>query len=132
MVKQFLAGIALICSIVACSDDDSRLEGKWQMKQIESDGKVMPVDTIYYNFQNNLFMYQIANGKSGNYTAYGYKTLESEDKLVLEIDEDKTNMATFRDKSGWTENPRIYGILKLSGSQLVLQYDGKTYTFKKF
>lgn len=132
MIKQLTAGLALLCSVVACSDDDHKLEGKWQMRQIEADGQVMPIDTIYYNFQNSLFMYQIANGVAGGYSAYGYKTLEGDDKLVLEIDEKVADLNTFYSKSHWTENPRIFSILKLSRNEMILQYDGMKYTFRKF
>ena len=133
MIKQWIAGLALLCSVVACSDDDHKLEGKWQMRQIEADGQVMPIDTIYYNFQNSLFMYQIANGVGGSYTAYGYKTVESNDKLVLEIDEKKIgDINSFFSRSHWTENPRIFSILKLSSKEMILQYDGMKYTFRKF
>ncbi|WP_106828292.1 lipocalin-like domain-containing protein [Parabacteroides pacaensis] len=131
MVKQFLAIIALTSILFACSDEDSKLEGKWQMTQMEVNGSVMPIDTIYYNFQNSLFMYQIYNAVMGGYQAYGYKKVEDKDKLVLEMDS-KTNLTEFYRRSDWTSNTRIFAIEKLSGSKLILQEGGKKYIFRKF
>lgn len=131
MVKQFLAIIALTGILFACSDEDSKLEGKWQMTQMEVNGSVLPIDTIYYNFQNSLFMYQIYNAGIGGYLAYGYKKVEDKDKLVLEMDS-KTNLSEFYRLSDWTTNTRIFAIEKLSGSKLILQEGGKKYIFRKF
>lgn len=131
MIKQFLISVVLIGALVACSDDDSKLEGKWQMQQMEVNGEVMPVDTIYYNFQNKLFMFQVANGVNDVY-AYGYKTLEDDKKVVLEIDPEKNDVNAFLQKSGWETNPCIFSINKLSHSKLILQHNDKIYTFRKF
>lgn len=132
MIKRFLAALACICFFVSCSDEDYKLEGKWQMQQVEGTGVVMPVDTVYYNFQNNLFMYQIANGEAADYVAYGYKTVEEKDQLVLEIDTQQTDMELFFSKSDWPEATRIFKIDKLTRSKLILQDNGKTYIFRKF
>lgn len=132
MKKCFWVCLALAGVLLGCSDEDHKLEGKWQMQRMEVNGEVLPVDTVYYNFQNSLFMYQIANSINSNMQAYGYKQTDDGDKLALEIDVNQIDMAYFYEKSGWTEPLRVFTIDKLSGSKLILSDNGRKYYFRKF
>lgn len=52
-------GCLLLLTVVSCSkDEETELDGKWQLQEIEQNGEVQYTDTVFYNFQNSLFMYQ--------------------------------------------------------------------------
>lgn len=130
------AGFLCICSVLlaACSKDtDDKLEGKWQMQQMEADGNIQKVDTIFYNFQTSLFQYQIYNTHTNTHTntypyRYGFKTLKGDNELVLELETDNN----FLHLTDWTTKERVFTIEKVTGKNLILSSEGKRYMFRKF
>ncbi|GAB6395238.1 MAG: lipocalin-like domain-containing protein [Bacteroidales bacterium] len=122
--------IAPLLLWTACSKStNSLLEGKWQLQQIEADGGVQQIDTVFYNFQTSLFMYQIYHRSAENYSVcYGYKTLTEEGELLLELLD-----ASFLPSTDWVKSPQTFTIEKVTGSRLVLSgEDRKRYSFRKF
>jgi hypothetical protein len=122
--------------ICACSKDTSdRLEGKWQLRQVISDGQTTQVDTAFYNFQTSLFMYQIyvAEMDTMRY-CYGFNELVEENSLELELitTSDKNPVSEFIKLTDWNGLKETFVIEKLTGSQLVLSRDDKQYIFRKF
>lgn len=120
-----------ISLFTACSNDlDHKIEGKWQLKETIQDGITTPVDTVYYNFQNALFAYQIANGAQGtNVIVYGYKTEQNDGKeLLLELN-DPTFVSNSTD---WLSPQNLFTVEKATKSKLILKSNGKIYQFKKF
>lgn len=128
MVKQGIIGLAALL-FAACSstEQERKLEGKWQLKEVEADGTTTPVDTVYYNFQNTLFFYQIANSKYFNGGSYGYTTEKGNNEVLLEI-----NDRSFLPHTDWSDTCRVFSVNFPSHSKLILKSDGKTYTFKRF
>lgn len=127
MIKK---GIVLLAVVLlgACGPElDYKLEGKWQLKQVTSDAGVETVDTVYYNFQNNYFMYQIANSAYYNGYSYGYKTIEADDKILLEIKD-----RSFLPHTDWADTARLFSVEIPSHDKLLLKSEGKTYSFKRF
>jgi hypothetical protein len=119
----------LICLAACSKDTDDKLEGKWQMQQIEADGHVQKTDTIYYNFQTSLFQYQIYNAQTNGYpNRYGFKTMKGDNELLLELEADDV----FLKLTDWTSKNRTFTIEKLTGRELILTGDGRRYTFRKF
>ena len=58
MKYWMIAAVTIL--MAACSNDtEHKLEGKWQLQQVEANGDVIQADTVFYNFQNILFMYQL-------------------------------------------------------------------------
>lgn len=128
MVKSLITLLSVLF-LVACSDKtDSDLQGKWQMQTVEANGSIQPVDTIFYNFQNGLFQYQLVNkaGEPGR-SSFGYKTIKDDNQLLLELED--PSILPFTD---WTEKERTFKIEKSSVKQLILESDGKRYSFRKF
>ncbi|MDH6304429.1 hypothetical protein M2459_001162 [Parabacteroides sp. PF5-5] len=121
--------VALILFGAACSDEnEDKLAGKWQMQEIESNGTYQKVDTIYYNFLTSLFQYQIYSPTSNSYNVvYGYKTLNDNKELLLEMED-----ASLLPHTDWTTTQRTFTIEKISNSQLILDSEGRRYTFRKF
>jgi hypothetical protein len=122
--------IAPLLLLTACSKStNSLLEGKWQLQQIEADGAVQQIDTVFYNFQTSLFMYQIYNRSAEKYSVcYGYKTLTEEGELLLELLD-----SSFLPSTDWIMSKQTFTIEKVTGSRLVLSSeDRKRYFFRKF
>lgn len=124
----------MICLFASCSKDtDDKLEGKWQLTNITSGNVTEPVDTVFYNFQNTLFMYQIYDKATDEYSqAYGYKTLQENDHLLLELSYSADTLEIFLPRTGWESAKKDFFIDKVSGKELILSNDGKQYTLRKF
>ena len=49
MKKSLIIAISALLGLGACDTMTTNLEGKWQLNQIESEGNVATVDTVWYN-----------------------------------------------------------------------------------
>ena len=131
MKYWIIAAVAIL--MAACNNDtEHKLEGKWQLQQVEANGEVIQADTVFYNFQNILFMYQIYQPDS-NSVLYrsGYNTV-NENKLTLELEHNPNTLDKFLPYTDWNSKTRVFTIEKLSGKQLILDSEGKRYIFRKF
>ena len=129
--------VVVICSfllITACSKDtQSKLYGKWQLQEVEVNGVVEKVDTVYFNFQQDLFMYQIYQPQTQTYSyRYGYDIMEGEHTVHLELINNPEPLSSFLPLTDWSSAKRTYTIDKVSNKQLIMYSEGKTYTFRKF
>lgn len=126
-----IAAVAIL--MAACNNDtEHKLEGKWQLQQVEANGEVIQADTVFYNFQNILFMYQIYQPDSNSVLyRYGYNTVD-ENKLTLELEHNPNTLDKFLPYTDWSSKTRVFTIEKLSGKQLILDSEGKRYIFRKF
>lgn len=127
----FICLILLLAS--SCSKDtEDKLSGKWQLKQVESGGSIIPVDTVWYNFQNTLFSYQLYDKTSNTYLQeYGFNTI-TDTQLTLEF-ADSVFGKNFIPHTDWEEIRKVFLITKLKGSDMVLTDEaGKIYVFRKF
>lgn len=137
MSKICKSGILLLLSILlaACSEDtNDKLEGKWQLQSTEAGGVTMPADTVFYNFQASLFMYQIYDKSTNIHDyAYGYKTFpEDENTVCLNLDNTPTGIPAFLERTDWETPTKYFTIEKLTAKQLILSSDGKRYIFRKY
>ena len=62
--------------LVGVSEKEADLQGKWQMDN---------ADTVYYNFQNNLFQYQIYQTKDNMSMVYGYYVIYGDTAIDLRL-----------------------------------------------
>ena len=133
MIKSYVIAACILLFASCSKDNQDKLFGKWQMQKIESDGVVQAVDTIYYNFQHGLFMYQIYSPVTDKYPyIYGFNTMEGDDKIELELTSNPLPVKDFLPLTDWTSDKRIFTIDKLTVKQLILSSEGKKYTFRKF
>lgn len=132
MKYWLIAAVAII--MAACNDDiEHKLEGKWQLQQVEADGEVIQADTVYYNFQNILFMYQVFIPDSNKFVLqYGFNTLEEDNKITLELAHDPRPIANFLPFTDWKSERRTFAIEESNRKHLILNSEGKRYTFRKF
>lgn len=132
MKYGLIAAVALLWA--ACSKDtEHKLEGKWQLQQVEANGEIIQADTVFYNFQNILFMYQVylAEFDSVSYQ-YGYSTVEDENAITLELSNTPRLATDFLSRTDWNSKTRTFTIEKLNGKELILDSEGKRYLFRKF
>lgn len=131
MKYWIIAAVAIL--MAACNNDtEHKLEGKWQLQQVEANGEVIQADTVFYNFQNILFMYQIYQPDSNSVLyRYGYNTV-NENKLTLDLEHNPNTLDKFLPYTDWNSKTRVFTIEKLSGKQLILDSEGKRYIFRKF
>ena len=132
MTKNILIVISILLFFACSKDEQSKLSGKWQIQQIEMNGNVLPVDTIYFNFESSLFQYQIYSPSSNSYKSWvGYNSVNDGNQLLLELN-DQNNIKQFLHLTDWSEGKRLYTIEKLTNKRLTLSSENRTYTFRKF
>ena len=132
MTKNILIVISILLFFACSKDEQSKLSGKWQIQQIEMNGNVVPVDTIYFNFESSIFQYQIYSPSSNSYKSWvGYNSVNDGNQLLLELN-DQNNIKQFLHLTDWSEGKRLYTIEKLTNKRLTLSSENRTYTFRKF
>ena len=133
-LKRMIALCGGLLSLIACGDSlERQLEGKWQLKTVEQNGQVETVDTVWYNFQNSLFEYQVyVPAIDSVRNMYGYKTLADDRHLELELVSHFITIKDFLPLTDWSSYKRTFQIEESTGSRLILSSEGKTYTFKKY
>lgn len=126
--------LACVFMFASCSNDlETKLDGKWQIQEVEANGVVQQVDTIYFNFQHSLFMFQISNPVTHvQHTSYGFNTIEGDNQLFLELTDNPGPVSNFLPYTDWTSGQRMYTIEKSTKKDLILFSEGKRYTFRKF
>ena len=133
-LKRMIALCGGLLRLIACGDSlERQLEGKWQLKTVEQNGQIETVDTVWYNFQNSLFEYQVyVPAIDSVRNMYGYKTLVDDQHLELELVSYFITIKDFLPLTDWSSPKRTFQIEESSGSRLTLSSEGKTYTFKKY
>ena len=132
--KWIIALFGGLLSLIACGDSlERQLEGKWQLKTVEQNGQIETVDTVWYNFQNSLFEYQVYVPTIDSVrNMYGYKTLIDDQHLELELVSYFITIKDFLPITDWSAPKRTFQIEESTGSRLTLSSEGKTYIFKKY
>lgn len=132
MVRVMVLLVSLFL-LASCDKPERQLEGKWLLKEVEENGTVTPVDTVWYNFQTSLFQYQIYVRANDTYrVCYGYKVMNDERSLDLELTFDYEGVLDFLPLTDWNSATRHFEIESLTGKELRLSGDGKHYLFSKF
>ncbi|MDR2810170.1 MAG: lipocalin-like domain-containing protein [Tannerellaceae bacterium] len=130
---KHLLPLLLLC-LLSCSDGiNDKLEGKWQLQEVESNGRKEKVDTLYYNFQSSLFMYQIYHPSSDSFShCYGFKVMETTNRVKLELTAYSNSLNKFLPQTDWTTPQRHFVIEQITDNRLVLNSEEKRYFFRKF
>lgn len=122
-------------TLVSCEPDrGDKLDGKWLLeKKMGADGTVHAVDTVWYNFQNTLFMYQIYQSSDDTYHhIYGFKTWENDESILLELKPDPVSVESFLPFTDWATDTRSFSVDQCSGGKLILSSEGISYHFRRF
>lgn len=106
---------------------DADLQGKWQMDN---------ADTVYYNFQNNLFMYQIYRKKDQISAAYGYYIFHGDTAIDLQLlkpfPSEYLGWDTIYASNGNDTIHKLFKIKQLTRKKMILSSDGEDNSFHKF
>ena len=126
----FLLLIACDKLFVGVSGNSAELQGKWQRND---------ADTVYYNFQNSLFLYQIYLAKDDMSLAYGYYTLYGDTSIDLRLlseyspySLDYLGWDTLRSATGQDTIFKSFKIEKLTSKELILSSNKGIMSFHKF
>ncbi|MDR2119118.1 MAG: lipocalin-like domain-containing protein [Tannerellaceae bacterium] len=132
--KHKPATALLLLILLSCSDGiNDRLEGKWQLQQVETEGRREKADTLFYNFQTSLFMYQIYHPDVDTFShCYGFKVLETNNQVKLELTGYSISLSKFLPQTDWPAAQRRFRIEQITDNRLVLQSEEKRYTFRRF
>jgi len=135
---------SLLCSLtfIACdklfvhiSGKEVDLQGKWQM---------VNADTVYYNFQNSLFQYQMYRNENQMMSGIGYYILDGETHIELRLLQEHTQNWLINHLSNleWDILPsptgeqdtiiKTYKIDKFTKKELILSSDNERLSFHKF
>jgi hypothetical protein len=110
---------------------EAKLQGKWQQDS---------ADTVFYNFQKQLFQYQVYEKKDSVSIAFGYYTLQADTAIYLEVLKE-FDYISFEHFSDWDERPaetgqdtiaKLYKIEHLTKDKMILSSDKETLSFHKF
>lgn len=130
--KSFVIIGFILLLVAACSNVDSDLDNKWQLRHYQyPDGRVEKQDSIFYNFQKGSFsaICLLRNGTYctffGNYSLIGAKI----SIILLPESVDDPNYASYM---GWENGERTFDLEELSSTTLRLQYEDVRYVFRKY
>ena len=115
---------------VACDDVSfSPLVGKWQLKTVEKNGVIVPVDTVWYNFQSiSVFLLQIYAPHNDAFIAF--EGTRTQDGKVVSI---QLNNEWVVYQSDWNSTARSFTIETVDRKKLRLRSEeGYLYSFIKF
>lgn len=132
MKYWLMAAVAFV--LAACNNDmEHKLEGKWQLQQVEASGEVIQADTVFYNFQNVLFMYQVYIAHADSFVnQHGFNTIKDENQLTIELGNEPRPAGNYLKNTDWKETVRTFTIEESNRKHLILSSEGKRYTFRKF
>jgi len=137
MNKTLLFVICSLLFLVSCdklfvhiSGKEADLQGKWQMDN---------ADTVYFNFQNSLFQYQIYRKKDAMSSVFGYYVLHGDTALDVRLLREYASFSlnylgwdTLRSATGQDTIFKAFKIRQFTSKKLILYSDKGTESFHKF
>ena len=121
----------ILLALLGCTDDEKRIEGKWQLKYYElPTNEIQKVDSVFYNFQKGTFS-AICISKDGTYdTFFGRYTLNSDKISINLLDGYAGNV--YEKYLNWPDGLRVYAIDELTSSVLHLSFKDTLSVFRKY
>ena len=137
MKKTVFFVISIILFMVSCdklfvgvTGKEVDLQGKWQIDN---------ADSVYYNFQNSLFQYQIYTKENNISDVYGYYTLYEDTAIELrllreysQISLDHLKWDTLYSATGQDTICKIFNLDKFTKKELILSSDKGKISLHKF
>lgn len=122
----------IVLVLAACSNVDSDLDNKWQLRQYQyADGSVERQDSVFYNFQKGSFS-AICLLRNGSYqTFFGNYSLKG-DKISIILLPESMEDENYSSYIGWENGERTFTLEELTSSSLRLEYGEVRYIFRKY
>ena len=135
----FIGHCLLAVVLTSCGDETAGdLAGMWQMTQWRDKGSGDIVKTnadgLYYCFQNQLIKFQESSHSAHYYLSYYTRTrddIQLSNTIEYPIDTVVTTLGPLTQQFAMPEDGKFH-ILHLSHSQLVLDTEEATLTFRKY
>lgn len=129
--KHILFVLVLITG-VSCSDNESLLENKWQLRQEQrADGTTEHVDSVFYNFMKGSFSAICLLPDKSYSSIFGNYSLAG-DSLRIIILPDYALGEVYRKYLNWEERRRTFHVDELTSSTLQLSYNNKISIFRRY
>jgi len=137
MKKTLFFVICSLIFLISCdemfirvSGKEADLQGKWQMDN---------ADTVYYNFQNSLFLYQIYLKQDKMSSVQGYYILYGDTALELRLLRQYASFSlnylgwdTLRSETGQDTIFKVFTIEKFTTKKLIISSEDEKMSFHKF
>ena len=135
----FIGHSLLAVVLTSCGDESAGdLAGMWQMTQWQdkasNDIVKTNADGLYYCFQNHLIKFQERNNSTHYYLSYYTRTrddIQLSNTIEYPVDTVVTTLTPLTQQFAMPEDGKFH-ILHLSHSQLVLETEQATLTFRKY
>jgi hypothetical protein len=133
IVKYTTIVLIVISSLLTtgCSSGyNADLNGKWQLISFQSKGTIqLPVDSIFYNFENHIFVVQNLSSFSNQAKAELFgEFFQTSDSLIFKVVDSGYPLGNFF----WTGNERKFKIDRISSSVLWLSDSIGSYHFRSY
>lgn len=130
-MKWFYSILVAILLLAACDDEvqTPKLVGKWQLKTVEKNEIITPVDTVWYNFQSEaVFSIQVYVPQQDTVLMLRGMKTQTDKTLSIQLES-----GAYNEYTDWYGTNRSFTIDKLERKSLVLRSeDASLYTFRKF
>lgn len=122
----------LITLSAACSDEERRLESKWQLREyVHSNGTVQQEDSVFYNFMDGSFS-AICVLPDGKFETYFGNYIYQGDELSITLLPEYVSKIAYNRYLGWENGSRKFQVEKLSSAVLELKYNEEKSFFRKY
>lgn len=124
--------VLLTFTIFACSNDESGLVNKWQLRYYQhTDGVIQKEDSVFYNFMKGSFSVICLLPNRGQINYYGNYHFEG-NKLSVKLLPETIIDSYFKRYMNWKEMEREFTVNELSSSAMQLEYQNEKLFFRKY
>lgn len=124
--------ILLTFTIFACSNGESNLENKWQLRQYQyADGTIQTEDSVFYNFMKGSYT-AICILPNGLHKTFIGNYFLNDNKLSIVLVPGQSTDQYFKRYFNWDKEEREFEINKLTSSVLQLNYKDEKLLFRKY
>lgn len=130
----YLLIITLIIILQSCEKDiSSQIEGKWQLQEVDNLNNKNYNDSIFFNFNLDVFKIQILPQKGIQTTdSWGIYNLQNDSLYITLKNIEDLNALLTHPICGWNTLSKKYKIKQLNRTQLILSCNDTIYNFRKF
>ena len=120
----------IICFLSSCDKSDKeKLTQKWQLQTItiKATEETHNSDSIFFNFQKEMFQYQRVSDSNNVYSAYGFFERNG-DSIQIQYINNNLDPALLL----WNEMNKSFYVKHLSGKRLELEDEEVVYKLRSF
>lgn len=124
--------VLLTFTIFACSNDESGLVNKWQLRHYQyADGTIQKEDSVFYNFMKGSFSAICISPSGAHFDYFGNYSFDG-NKLSIKLLPETVIDSNFKRYMNWEDLKREFTVNELSSSVLQLSYKDVKIFFRKY